>query len=118
MRNNLVYKRIRTATEANDTQSTRVMMVKVFRLGGLSKFGVTPAGGVPAGPFNSIWTASGVEAIEGDAMMVCYRKIEWNCARSRLTAESLERLRLRLREVCVTVTDSRDRSALQWKSEV
>lgn len=116
MRNNLVYKRIRTATEANDTQSTRVMMVKVFRLGGLSKFGVTPAGGVPAGPFNSIWTDSGVEAIGGDAMMVCYHKIEWNCAHSLLTAESLERLRLR--EVCVKVTDSRDRSALQWKSEV
>ena len=82
-----MYKRIRTATVANDTQSTRVTTRKVsFRLGGLSKFGVTPAGGVPAGLFNSNCTDSGVEAFEGDAMMVDYHKIEWNCTCSLLAA--------------------------------
>lgn len=69
MRNNLVYMRIRTAREPNNTHITRVMMMRVFWLGGLSKFDVTPAGGLPAGPFNSIWIYSGVKAV-GVAMMV------------------------------------------------
>lgn len=71
MRNNLVYMRTRTAREASPTQNTRVVMIIVFMLDGFSKFGVTPRGGVPAGPFSIDWTDSGVRAVVGVAMMIC-----------------------------------------------
>lgn len=71
MRNNLVYNRISTAKKAKHTQNTMVITTRTCMLGGLSRFGVTPMGGLPAGPFSIDWTDSGVIAVVEVAMMIC-----------------------------------------------
>ena len=65
----LVYMRSSRATVAKVIQILIVKMTKVSRLAGSSKFGITPIGGVPAGPFNSIWSCSGLKDVLGDVII-------------------------------------------------
>ena len=51
IRNFLVYKRVRTASVGRVTQNANVTATDRSKYGGSLNSGVTPAGGVPAGPF-------------------------------------------------------------------
>ena len=54
----LVYMRRSTAKVAKVTQRAIVRATKTSRLGGLWKFGITPAGGLIAGPSSSVRSAA------------------------------------------------------------
>ncbi len=44
------------------------------RFGGFSKSGITPTGGVPAGPFNSSWSCPGLRDVVGVVIIGCSYK--------------------------------------------
>lgn len=67
--NVLVYMRSRTATVATVIQTLIVKMRYVSRFAGSLKFGITPTGGVPAGPANIVWSWSGLIDVLGDVMI-------------------------------------------------
>ena len=67
MINSRVYDRTKTSTVESDRQTTIVPISAALRLGGSSKFGVTPGGGVAAGPFSN---SSSCEGVVGAAMIL------------------------------------------------
>ncbi len=50
---------MKIARVAKVIHNVKVRITKAVRLGGSSKLGSTPGGGVQAGPFNKYWSCSG-----------------------------------------------------------
>ena len=73
MRNNLVYARRRIASVVSPTAKLMTRATIGIRFGGSTRFDISPAGGVIAGPLNIASICAGVGVWLGDAMNDCTR---------------------------------------------